>query len=355
MSSHGNRRYPALALLAAALFGLSAPVCKRLLGPLSPLTLAGLLYLGSGMGLLVVLLLRSLLRSRRVTGSPALFPGRDLLWLAGGVICGGVAAPAILLWGLRGESASTASLLLSSEGILTTLLAGVMFREAVGARVWAAVLVMAVASALLSHDRTAPWSLSIHALAIVAACLLWGIDNNLTRNVSGNDPLIIAAVKGLVAGSISLGLGWLVGRNAQPAAPWVLAMLVGFLSYGVSLVLYVLALRHLGSARTAAYFGTAPFLGVLVSILWLRETITAPLAAALTLAVAATWLLLTERHEHLHAHEVLEHTHLHTHDAHHRHAHEGGEGSEPHTHWHRHEPLTHSHPHAPDLHHRHEH
>lgn len=348
-------RYSILTLLAAALFGLSAPVCKRLLGALSPLTLAGLLYLGSGVGLLTIHLLRRLLQARRVSGSPALFPGRDIKWLAGAVICGGVAAPAMLLWGLREESASTASLLLSSEGILTAVLAGLLFREAVGVRVWAAVLVMGVAGALLAHDPTAPWKLSIHALAVAGACLLWGLDNNLTRNISGNDPVIIAAVKGLVAGGFNLGLGWLAGGTTQQDAPWAQAMLVGFLSYGVSLVFYVLALRHLGSARTAAYFGTAPFVGVLVSIVWLRETITAPLAAALILVAAAAWLLLTERHEHLHAHEVLEHTHLHTHDTHHRHAHEGGEGPQPHTHWHRHEPLAHSHPHAPDLHHRHEH
>jgi drug/metabolite transporter (DMT)-like permease len=348
-------RYPTVALLAAALFGLSAPVCKRLLDPVSPLTLAGLLYLGSGVGLLAIHLLRMLLNVRSATGPSGRFPARDAAMFAGAVICGGVAAPVMLLWGLVGESASTASLLLSMEGILTTLLAGLLFHEAVGARVWAAVVVMAAAGALLAHDRTAPWSLSIHALAIAGACFLWGLDNNLTRNISGRDPVVIAGVKGLVAGSVNISLGWLADGKAIPADLWAPAMLLGLLSYGVSLVLYILALRHLGSARTAAYFGTAPFIGVSVSILWLHDTMTAPLAAALILVAAATWLLFTERHEHQHLHEVLDHSHLHSHDAHHLHTHAGGEGPEPHTHWHRHEPMTHSHPHTPDLHHRHQH
>jgi drug/metabolite transporter (DMT)-like permease len=350
-----GRRYSILTLLAAALFGVSAPVCKWLLGPLPPLTLAGLLYLGSGVGLLAFHQLRNLLNGRRPSGFPRSFPARDAGWFAGAVLCGGVAAPVMLLWGLSGESASTASLLLSTEGILTTLLAGLLFHEAVGARVWGATLVMAGAGALLAYDPTAPWSFSIHVLAIVGACLLWGLDNNLTRNISGNDPVMMAAVKGLVAGGANLTLGWLASGTAPLAGPWALAMLLGLCSYGVSLVLYILALRHLGSARTASYFSTAPFIGVAVSSLWLRETLTIPLAAALILVAAATWLLLTERHEHLHVHKALEHSHLHVHDAHHLHHHDGGEGPEPHNHWHRHEPMTHSHPHHPDLHHRHSH
>ena len=344
-----------MALMSAALFGLSAPVCKRLLGSLSPLTLAGLLYLGSGVGLLAIHGFRSLRRGRGKTDGTGLMAGRDALSLAGAVLCGGVAAPVLLLWGLSGSSASSASLLLSSEGVLTTLLAGLLFKEAVGARVWAAVLVMAVAGVLLAHDPTAPWSLSIHALAIVGACLLWGLDNNLTRIISGTDAVRIAGVKGMVAGSVNLGLAGLAGGTAPAAALCALAMLLGLLSYGVSLVLFVVALRHLGSARTAAYFGTAPFIGVAVSILWLRDTVTTPLAAALILVAAAAWLLLTERHEHQHTHEALEHSHPHVHDAHHRHPHSGDEGPEPHTHWHRHDPMTHRHPHLPDLHHRHEH
>ncbi|MCE1243652.1 DMT family transporter [Oryzomicrobium sp.] len=352
MIDRSLQRFAFLALLAAALFGASAPISKLLLANIKPLSLAGLLYLGSGLGLFLVWLIR---RNSRIGAQESPLTCTDLPWLAGAVISGGIAAPVLLLWGLSGVFASDASLLLSTEGMLTTLIAAFAFHEAIDARVWIASALMIAAGALLAYEPGASFGLSLHALAIIAACGLWGLDNNLTRPISGGDPVLIAMVKGLVAGSVNLALGQLTGAPWFPMGYACGALLLGSLSYGASLLCYILALRHLGSARTAAHFGTAPFIGAVLSVLLLGEPLTLTLLGAVVLMLVATWLVLTEKHSHAHTHSPLTHMHAHTHDAHHQHHHDGSEGPEPHTHKHRHTPLTHVHAHLPDLHHRHEH
>lgn len=349
------QRYALFALGAAALFGASTPFAKLLLGELPPLALAGLLYLGSGLGLLAVRVLARLFDKGAPTSKEAPLSGRDYVWLAGAVIAGGVVAPVLLLWGLSGTGASEASLLLNLEGVVTTLVAAFLFREAVGGRVWTAAALMLAGATVLSWDLQAELKLSLHALAIVGACFCWALDNNLTRKISGSDPVVLAMIKGLTAGSFNLALAFAFGLYFPATAALAGALVVGFLGYGVSLVLFILALRHLGSARTAAHFSTAPFIGAAIAIFVLGEPFTASFSAALALMVAATWLVLTERHAHEHRHEYTAHSHRHVHDEHHRHEHRGGEGPEPHTHWHKHLPMTHTHPHLPDLHHRHEH
>ncbi len=344
------QRYALAALAAAALFGVSTPLAKLLLGEVSPVVLAGLLYFGSGVGLGLVLAIR---RARQP--AEAALSRRDLPWLAGAVVAGGVAAPVALLWGLAGSLASDAALLLNFESVLTVLVAAAIFREAVGRRVWAAAAVMFIAGAVLAYDPGARLAVSPHAAAIVAACALWALDNNLTRRVAAADPVQIAAIKGLAAGGVNLALGLGAGAALPSAATIAGAAALGFASYGVSLVLFIYALRHLGSARTGAHFGTAPFIGAAVAVPLLGEPVTASLLAATALMAVATWLVLTEKHAHEHAHEHLVHAHGHVHDEHHRHAHRGDEGPEPHSHEHVHAPMTHSHPHLPDLHHRHEH
>lgn len=352
MIDRNLQRFAFLALLAAGLFGASAPLSKLLLSGIQPLSLAGLLYLGSGLGLVLVWVVRRA-HGKGDTEAPLTRP--DLPWLASAVVSGGVAAPVLLMWGLSGVFASSASLLLSTEGVLTTLIAALVFHEAVDARVWLASMLMVAAGALLAYAPGASFGLSLHALAVVAACALWGLDNNFTRPISGGDPVVIAMVKGLAAGSVNLALGVFLGET------WPLpkyaggALALGSLSYGASLLFYILALRHLGSARTAAHFGTAPFIGAILSVFLLNEPLTTTVACAFGLMVVATWLVLTERHGHAHTHEPSAHSHAHTHDEHHQHPHGGSEGPEPHTHMHRHDPLTHSHAHLPDLHHRHVH
>ena len=349
------QRYAFLALAAAALFGASTPFAKLLLGELSPLGLAGLLYLGSGVGLLAVLALRRQFAKGEAGSKEAALKGRDYAWLAGAVIAGGGAAPVLLLWGLSGTGASEASLLLNLEGVITMLIAALLFREAVGRRVWVAAALMLAGGLMLSWQPRAAFELSLHALAIVGACLCWALDNNLTRKISASDPVVLAMVKGLAAGSFNLALAYALGMELPAGTTLAAALTLGFLSYGVSLVLFILALRHLGAARAAAHFSTAPFIGAAIAILVLGEPLTASFVTALILMLAATWLVLTERHAHEHGHEDMAHSHRHTHDEHHQHAHRGDEGPEPHAHWHEHPPITHSHPHLPDLHHRHEH
>ena len=347
------QRYAFLALLAAALFGASTPLAKLLLQDVSPLMLAGLLYLGSGAGLLVIRLARNFF----VTGhaGEARLQPPDYAWLAGAIITGGVCAPALLMWGLSGTTAASASLLLNLESVITTLAAAAIFREAVGARIWAASTVMLMGALLLSYDPAMPLSLSLSSLAVVGACGMWALDNNLTRKISASDPATIAIIKGLVAGTMNTGLAFAMATIAPNAASIAGAMLLGLFGYGISLVLFIYALRHLGSARTGAHFSTAPFIGAVISVLILDEPLTVVFALALLLMIVATWLVLTEQHRHGHAHEYLAHSHKHSHDEHHQHPHDGTEGPEPHTHAHTHLPLTHAHPHLPDIHHRHEH
>jgi drug/metabolite transporter (DMT)-like permease len=342
----------ASAVGSALLFGLSTPVAKLLLGETPPLLLAGLLYAGSGLGLsLVRLLSRSSIDEAPLTRA-------DVPWLAGAVVAGGLLGPVLLLSGLRSTPASSASLLLNLEGVFTALLAWFVFRENVDGRIALGFFLIMAGGVVLSTpggiagEPAAP----LGSLAVAAACLCWAIDNNLTQKIAGADPLRLAAIKGAVAGGVNLSLALAMGSRLPPAAVVLGALVVGLLGYGASLALFVLALRHLGTARTGAYFSLAPFFGAAASLVLLREPIGPGLVASGLLMAIGVWLHLTERHEHEHRHERLEHSHRHVHDLHHQHAHETGVATdEPHTHVHVHEPMTHRHPHFPDIHHRHPH
>jgi drug/metabolite transporter (DMT)-like permease len=341
------------ALLAALLFGASAPFAKVLLHTLSPIELAGALYLGSGLGLALWRLARSRWHKPGKI-EPGVGPS-DWRWLIGAIFSGGVVAPVLLMIGLATTPASNASLLLNLEGALTALLAWFVFRENFDRRILLGMIAIVAGGVLLSC--AGGWTgFSWGALPIVGACFCWAIDNNLTRKVSAADPLQIAMLKGLSAGTVNLSIGLLISGTPAPASLLAGAGLLGFLSYGVSLTCFVLALRDLGTARTAAYFSTAPFIGVMLSLLVLREVPPVLFWPALLLMMVGVWLHLTEHHEHDHAHEALEHEHLHHHDQHHQHQHLPSDPTgEPHSHRHRHQPMKHRHHHVPDLHHRHHH
>lgn len=342
------QRYALLALISAALFGAAAPALKPVAADLNPVLLAGLLYLGSFLGLLAAW------AARRETHEEARLERRHLPALGGAILAGGVLAPVLLVWGLSGLAASAASLLLSAEAVLTMLLAALLFHEPIARRVWMAAVLVLGAGALLAWTPGLAVPVSIHAIAILGACLLWGLDNNLTGRISLADPYAIAMWKGLVAGSVNTALGFALAP-AMPDRSWLVALVVGAFGYGASLVLYVRALRHLGTARTSAHFGTAPFFGAAIAIAVLGEPLTWVVVAAFLLAVSGTWLALSERHVHEHDHEALEHEHRHVHDEHHQHGHTGEDGPEPHSHPHRHGRLRHRHAHFPDAHHRHRH
>lgn len=351
MQRRSNRGVEA-ALLAAMLFGASTPLAKGLLASVAPQVLAGLLYLGSGLGLGMLWFWR---RRTGKAGEAAL-TRRDLPWLLGAIGFGGFLGPLLLLIGLSHTPASAASLFLNLEGVFTALLAWIVFHENVDRRIALGMGAIVAGGALLAWQGRLEWGGLAGPLAIAAACLCWAIDNNLTQKVSTSDPLQIAALKGAAAGSVNLAIGLFLTGSLPNLPSTSAALVLGFLGYGLSLVLFVLALRSLGTARTGAYFSTAPFVGAILSVLLWRDPITVTLLVAGGLMAFGVWLHLTERHLHEHTHEPISHSHPHTHDAHHRHAHGPDDPQgEPHTHAHTHEPLTHAHPHYPDIHHRHGH
>ena len=350
-----NRHAVLLAFISAALFGISTPAAKALLGSIDPAVLAGLLYCGAGIGIAVVRrIARPLIAPDATIEAP--LGSADLPWLAGAIAAGGIVGPLLLMVGLARTDAAAASLLLTLEGVATALLAWFVFHENFDRRIALGMACLVAGAIVLSWTGQPTMSGLFGPLAIAGACAAWGLDNNLTRKVSLADPLQIVELKGLIAGPVNLGLGLWVGGSLPALSPLLIAGVVGFLGYGVSLALFVLALRHLGTARTGAYFSTAPFLGAVAAIFFLQEPITTQLVVAGILMGFGVWLHLTEDHEHDHEHEPMEHGHLHVHDAHHQHVHGPDDPpGEPHTHVHRHERLKHRHPHVPDMHHTHRH
>ncbi|MHC8327272.1 DMT family transporter [Pseudomonas sp. LB1P83] len=339
------------ALSAAALFGASTPLAKVLGLNLSPILLAGLLYLGSGLGLTLVRLIRD--RGWQPSG----LKSSEWPWLIGAIVFGGVLGPVALMFGLTLTSGATASLMLNLEAVLTAVLAWVVFKENADRRIVAGMLAIVAGGLILAwpHDSAQPqgW---IGPLAVALACACWAIDNNLTRKVSASDAVFIAGIKGLAAGLVNCSLALLLGAKLPHITVIGPTLIVGFLGYGISLVLFVLALRGLGTARTGAYFSTAPFLGAAMALLLFGETVSLTFWIASLLMGLGVWIHLREHHAHHHQHVALTHGHRHVHDEHHQHEHSfQWDGTEPHSHEHQHTPIRHSHPHFPDIHHRHKH
>ena len=345
---NGFRQPGVLAALGAALlFGAGTPLAKWLLDTVDPWLMAGLLYLGSGVGLTLY---------RHLKKMPAIHLSRqEVPWLVGAILAGGIVGPVLLMQGLTAMPASGASLLLNAESMFTVLLAWFVFKENFDRRIALGMLAILAGAIVLSVPGEAHITGLWPALAILGACLAWAIDNNLTRKISLTDASWIASVKGWVAGAVNLGLAFSLGAPLPAIPNMAAAMLIGFFAYGVSLTLFVVGLRHLGTARTGAYFSVAPFFGALLALL-MGEALTLPLFIAGVLMAIGTWLHLTERHEHVHTHEMMEHHHEHEHDEHHQHTHDYPVSPDTkHSHPHQHQPITHSHPHFPDTHHQHKH
>ena len=334
------------ALGAALLFGSGTPLAKLLLTDVSPWLMAALLYLGSGIGLTIY---------RLVSLAPSVhLPYREWPWLAGAIFTGGVLGPGLQMLGLTRMPASGASLLLNAESVFTALLAWFVFKENYDRRIALGMAAILAGLLILSWPGEAKFSGVLPALCVLGACFCWAVDNNLTRKVSLSDATWIASLKGLVAGTVNLGLAFLLGAK-WPRLPHIAgSMVVGLFAYGASLVLFVIGLRYLGSARTAAYFSVAPFFGAVLSIAFLHEHINSKLLTAGALMAFGLWLHLTERHIHTHVHVAMDHAHEHTHDSHHQHEHPYPVTPDTvHTHSHHHEPMTHTHEHYPDAHHQH--
>lgn len=341
----------AAALASALLFGVTTPVAKQLLTDSNPLLIAGLLYAGSGVGLTAMMLVQD--RGHFTLG----LAQRDRPWLMGAIAAGGVLAPALLMFGLSRADAAAASLLLNLEAVFTAVFAWIVFREATSRRVMLGfAAIFAGSLSLVWPSSLTPQQSPIALAAIAAACVCWAVDNNLTRKISAGDARGIAAVKGLAAGTTNIGAALLFHAALPSSSRLGATLLLGFMGYGMSLVLFIFALRNLGTARTGAYFATAPFIGSAVAIILYGQAVGWPFWVAAGCMATGVWLHLTEDHEHDHAHETLVHSHSHSHDSHHQHEHPAGSRtSEPHVHEHTHEPMRHRHPHFPDIHHQHTH
>jgi drug/metabolite transporter (DMT)-like permease len=343
MGPEERLRGPAMGLASAVLFGFGAPLCKLLLPSVQPLTLAALLYVGAGFAFLLA-------RRRR---EEAPLTRADAPALAGAVIAGAALGPVLMLWGLSRVSGLAGSLLLNLEAPFTMALAVLAFGEHLSAREALSAAVIVCGAALLGVRGE--WSGSAAgAIAIALACACWALDNNLAARLSLKDPVQVLRIKALCAGVANLALALLLGQRLPSASTAAGALIVGAVSYGASLLLYLRAQRALGAARQGALFAAAPFAGAVAAIALLGDRPAAPEYAGGALMAIGIVALLRARHAHAHTHDAMEHDHLHVHDVHHQHAHDGPT-TEPHAHAHRHDALTHTHAHVSDAHHRHRH
>lgn len=342
------------AIISAVLFGLSTPFSKMLLESVDAWFLAGLLYLGAGLGLVLVNLLSNLFNSPKTERNLSRKDAPSLLLVT---LFGGIFGPLFLLYGLQKSAASTTSLILNLEGVFTLLIAAFVFSEQIGRKIAFGALWIFFGVTILSCSGTSSqFYFSLGSLFVTIACLCWAIDNNVTRKLSEANPLQVAAFKACVAGTVNLFIAVQLGHKAPAATILIPAFFVGFFCYGLSLTLFVRSLRDLGAARTGAYFSTAPFAGAILSIVLLSETLSTQLIFGMIAMAVGVFLLLSDKHAHGHVHTSLSHDHRHEHDEHHQHEHGCEEApNEVHSHIHTHKALEHSHPHCPDLHHRHGH
>lgn len=348
-----NKTGPYFALLSAVLFGASTPLAKTLLANVSPVLLAGLLYLGAGAGLGISLIVRRL-RSKPITEGK--LNRSDYLWLAAAVLFGGVLGPLLLMLGLALTSAANASLLLNLEAVLTSVIAWTFFREHFNSRIIIGMVVIVIGAAMITLEGIPQAEGGLGELLILIACLSWALDNNVTRKVSGGDPQVIVCIKGFTAGTVNTIIGFYLGASLPTLGVLTGVAVVGFLCYGPSLQLFILGLRYIGTARTGAYFSVAPFVGAALSLIIFPRLPSPLFWFAAVLMGIGVWLHLTETHDHEHVHEPMLHDHRHIHDEHHQHDHEGNADPHlPHSHSHHHPHIKHKHPHFPDIHHRHEH
>jgi drug/metabolite transporter (DMT)-like permease len=340
-----------LAILSAALFGISPVLCKLVIGDMSPALLAGLLYFGSGIGLLILLVFQS----KNPVEELRSLPLKHRRALIGSVISGGIIAPLFLTYGIKFGTASDVSLLLNFETVATTLIAWLVFKEHVGLGVWGGKAFIILGSLLVVLKSEGSFAFSVAGLLIILACIFWGIDNNLTRDIEEMSATVLASIKGLCAGAFNIVLALIFSAGTVTVHQVTGSLLVGAMSYGLSLVCFIESLRRIGSARTSTYFAVGPFIGTLLAVLVLGERPPMMFWFAGLCMIAGILFLYREMHGHLHTHTMLSHSHAHIHDEHHQHEHADASTTEPHEHHHIHEPVTHSHVHWPDIHHRHQH
>jgi drug/metabolite transporter (DMT)-like permease len=336
--------------MAAVCYGISSPVSKIMLESIPPIFMASLLYLGAGLGVGFVVLVNN---AKGKLQTEARLSKNDLPYIIG-MIALDIAAPVLFMSGLLLSSPASVSLLNNFEIVATAVIALIVFKEMVGKRMWLSIILITIATILLSFEDIKTFSFSFGSLLVLGACVSWGFENNCTRMLSLKNPLEIVVLKGFGSGTGSLIIAVVIKAYSINIACILFALLLGFFAYGLSVYFYILAQRSLGASRTSAYYAFAPFIGVVLSFVFFREALTVSFAAALIVMAAGTYFAVSERHIHAHIHEVTEHEHRHNHkDGHHNHQHENME--QEHSHLHTHERLEHKHLHMPDLHHNHTH
>jgi drug/metabolite transporter (DMT)-like permease len=339
-----------MAIMAAAFYGISIPVAKILISHVPPALLAALLYLGAGLGMLII----SIVRRSHHNNVEARLTKKELPFIIGIIILD-IIAPVLLMFALKMTTSANASLLNNFEIVATAMIALVIFKEAIGRRMWISIILIAVASVLLSFEDISSFSFSVGSALVLLACVAWGLENNFTRMLSLKDPLQIVIVKGLGSGTGALMLFGIIGPYEFNYMYMAMALLLGFIAYGLSIYFYIIAQRTLGATRTSAYYAAAPFIGVFLSFIIFGQYLSLLFVTALPIMVSGTFLAVSEHHLHVHFHERITHEHRHNHqDGHHTHEHAGGDQGE-HSHIHTHEATSHVHEHTPDMHHSHHH
>ncbi|MHB1485335.1 MAG: DMT family transporter [Saccharofermentanales bacterium] len=340
-----------MALLAAVLYGISSPVSKLLLKEIPPTLMASLLYLGAGFGMVCISIIKIAMKKKTVEAKVTV---KDSPYVVGMILLD-IAAPILLMIGLTMTTSSNASLLNNFEIVATSVIASFVFKEAIGKSMWLAISLITLASVILSVKDFSSFSFSTGSIFILFACLAWGFENNCTRMLSIKNPRQIVVIKGFGSGTGSLLISFILKEYSNDWLYIIIALLLGFVAYGLSIFFYIKAQRDLGAARTSAYYAAAPFIGVIISWIVLREPITGSFLIALAIMLTGTYFAVSENHKHTHVHSVGIHEHRHNHnDEHHDHHHEYDVAGE-HTHSHTHEAMEHQHVHLPDLHHRHDH
>ena len=335
-------------LASAFLFGAATPASKALLGGIQAQALAGLLYLGAALVVLPVVI------RERVFRWPWRAGRRTSLLLTGAIALGGILGPVLLLLGLSAASSGSVSLWLNLEFVATVILGHFVFREHLTSRGWIAAGGTFIAALLLVGGEGGGGVLP--AVLITSGCLCWGFDNHFTALIDGISPAQTTLWKGVVAGAFNLLMGGVVAGGAGLPVVVLIALLVGAVSYGLSITLYITAAQGLGATRSQMVFSTAPFFGLLLSVTVLGEAFTGAQAMASGLIVVSLMVLFSEKHAHVHRHNSLSHQHLHRHNGlHHDHEHDELRTEVSHVHGHEHNPQKHAHKHWPDLHHRHGH
>lgn len=344
-------QFPILfAILAAVCYGVSSPASKYLLQELQPAFMAALLYIGAGLGMAVVGLFG---RTKKQEQKEARMTRKELPYIFG-MIALDIAAPIALMFGLTMTTSANASLLNNFEIVATSLIALLVFKEAVGKRMWTAIALITLSSVLLSFENINSLTFSFGSILVIIACICWGFENNCTRMLSLKDPLQIVVVKGFGSGLGALAIAVALREYSFNILYIFFALLLGFFAYGLSIFFYIRAQRELGAARTSAYYAIAPFIGAGLSFAVFSMPITPVFIAALVIMMLGAYFAAVENHGHEHLHEAIEHEHRHNHsDGHHNHSHEYPIAE--HSHMHEHETQTHTHKHTPDMHHVHSH